>query len=70
MPVYDFACTTCGYHFEYDRGFADMHDDTTCPQCNGSARRVFTKPTIIFKGSGFYITDHRSNATSRNSGSP
>mgnify|MGYP000865800142 FL=1 len=58
MPTYDYSCAKCG-KFEY---FQKITEDplTTCPKCGGEVRRLISKNVgIIFKGSGFYITDHR-----------
>ena len=58
MPTYDYECTECGYKFEY---FQAMSDDplSTCPQCGSRLRRLIGGGTgIIFKGSGFYVTDN------------
>lgn len=62
MPTYDFECVKCHYRFEEKRGFNDS-GDVDCPRCHGEARRLFSVPPVIFKGSGFYITDHRKPGT-------
>ena len=60
MPVYEYECTGCSSHFELIRGFNE--DGTvSCPECGCDAQRVFKPVPVIFKGSGFYVTDHRSN---------
>ena len=58
MPVYQYACRDCGYQFETRQSF---HDDplTLCPKCEADIRRVINPVGIIFKGSGFYITDNK-----------
>jgi putative FmdB family regulatory protein len=58
LPIYEFECTCCPSRFELRRGF---HDDTpvSCPKCGGRARQRFSSVPIIFKGSGFYVTDTR-----------
>lgn len=58
MPIYVYECDSCEHRFEERQGF---HDDplTDCPRCEGSVRRVFMPAPIIFKGSGFYVTDSR-----------
>ena len=59
MPTYDYKCTECGYSFEY---FQPMSDEPlkTCPKCGGKVRRLIGGGTgVIFKGSGFYVTDNR-----------
>ena len=60
MPVYEYECPSCSSHFEMIRGFNE--DGTvSCPECGCDAQRIFTPVPIIFKGSGFYVTDHRGN---------
>lgn len=58
MPKYDYRCTACGHVYEKREGF-DAPAVQTCPRCEGVARRVLTAPAIVFKGSGWYITDSR-----------
>lgn len=62
MPVYTYRCDSCGVEFERHQFF---HDEPlkTCPECRKkSLRKVITPSKIIFKGSGFYATDHRSSS--------
>jgi putative FmdB family regulatory protein len=60
MPVYTYHCENCGVRFERLQGFNDPVL-TRCPECNKkSLRKVYTPVGIVFKGSGFYATDHRS----------
>jgi putative FmdB family regulatory protein len=63
MPTYEYVCKACGHRFEVVRS---MHDAslTECPDCGGELRKVFTPPTITFKGSGFYATDHKKRSGS------
>lgn len=58
MPIYEYECCQCDYHFEQKQGF---HEEpvAVCPRCQGKARRVLRPVPIIFKGSGFYVTDNR-----------
>ena len=60
MPVYEYECGHCRNHFDLRQGF---HEDAeaVCPQCQGQAKRVFYPTAVVFKGSGFYITDSRKN---------
>lgn len=60
MPVYEYECETCSCRFELRQSFSDS-PVASCPRCQGSARRVFAPVPIIFKGSGFYVTDHRND---------
>jgi putative FmdB family regulatory protein len=57
MPTYEYVCKSCGHLFEIVQS---MRDDplTECPECGGELRKVFAAPSISFKGSGFYATDH------------
>ncbi len=61
MPIYEYECSKCSHRFEMKQGFDDK-PEAACPQCREIARRVFHPAPIIFKGSGFYVTDHRKNA--------
>src|SRR5690348_10035210 len=58
MPTYEYRCKTCNGHFDV---WQKMTDDplTTCPTCGGPIRRVLFAAGIVFKGGGFYSTDHR-----------
>lgn len=69
MPVYTYRCDSCGVEFERHQSFND-EPLKTCPECRKkSLKRIITPSKIIFKGSGFYATDHRSASgnTSRES---
>src|SRR6266566_7274491 len=57
MPTYEYVCKRCGHLFEIVQSMRD-ETLTECPQCGGELRKVFTPPSIAFKGSGFYTTDH------------
>ncbi len=60
MPVYTYQCESCGVRFERLQSYSDPVL-TRCPECNKKAlRKVYTPVGIVFKGSGFYSTDHRS----------
>src|SRR5262249_18157926 len=62
MPTYDYRCTKCGHTFEL---FHSMTDDKPkrCPKCRSKAVRVPSGGAgLLFKGSGFYITDYRSKS--------
>lgn len=62
MPKYDYKCKKCGIVFERYQRFSE-DPITCCPECNGAVHRVINPVGIVFKGSGFYITDHRNNST-------
>lgn len=57
MPIYDYECKACSLRFEVKKRF-DESVDANCPQCCGEARRLFSPVPIVFKGSGFYVTDN------------
>ena len=60
MPVYTYRCDNCGVQFEKHQSFTDA-PLKTCPECRKKAlRKVITPTKVIFKGSGFYATDHKS----------
>jgi putative FmdB family regulatory protein len=60
MPVYTYRCESCGIQFERHQSFTDS-PLKTCPECRKKAlKKVITPTKIIFKGSGFYATDHKS----------
>ena len=63
MPTYQYACTACGHELEAVQSFAD-DPLTECPTCEGRLRKVFASVGIVFKGSGFYRTDSRSETAS------
>ncbi|MCQ3802672.1 MAG: hypothetical protein OXC98_09860 [bacterium] len=58
MPTYEYLCRQCGDRMEVWQSFAD--DPLTLHQaCGGSLRKVFHARGVVFKGSGFYVTDSR-----------
>lgn len=71
MPTYDYKCTNCNYTFEY---FQPMTAEplTECPECKGIVKRIIGSGAgPIFKGSGFYQTDYKSNSSqNKNSSKP
>jgi putative FmdB family regulatory protein len=62
MPTYVYACDSCGAQFEQFQSFKD-EPLRTCPSCAGAVRRVFQPVGIVFKGSGWYITDSRKTSS-------
>ncbi len=62
VPTYEYVCTECGHTFEQFQSFTDdalRH----CPECDGRLRKLFNAVGVVFKGSGFYRTDSRADAT-------
>jgi len=62
MPTYEYLCTECGHRFDV---FQSMSDEPVkiCEKCGKDVRKVFNSTGIIFKGSGFYVNDYKSNKT-------
>ncbi len=58
MPLYDYQCRACSKVTEVRHGFRESYDGV-CPKCGGALARVFNAAGIVFKGSGFYVTDSR-----------
>lgn len=58
MPVYTYQCEECGVRFDARQSFSD-DPITVCPECGGATHKVITPVGVIFKGSGFYVTDSR-----------
>lgn len=69
MPIYTYRCESCGVQFERNQKFTDA-PLTRCPECGKkSLRKVYTPVGIVFKGSGFYSTDHKSPSGGRSGSS-
>ena len=62
MPIYVYRCDTCGITFERRQHMTEQ-SLTDCPECDGHVRRVIQPVGIVFKGSGFYVTDNRSKSS-------
>lgn len=63
MPIYLYECASCGVRFERLQRMTD-EPVTVCPECEGPVHRVIQPVGIIFKGSGFYVTDNRQGSSS------
>ena len=62
MPIYEYACKSCNHTLD---ALQKMNDDplTECPECGKEIRRLIGGGMgVIFKGSGFYVTDNRSGS--------
>lgn len=62
MPIYVYRCDTCGLTFERRQRMTEppLRD---CPECDGHVQRVIQPVGVVFKGSGFYVTDNRSKSS-------
>ena len=63
MPTYDYECSGCANLFEVTRGWLEEAGVVRCAKCGAEARKRFSAPTVIYKGSGFYTTDYKSKST-------
>lgn len=59
MPTYSYRCQACAHAFDIQQSLSD-DALTTCPECPGALRKVFSPIGVTFQGSGFYRTDSRS----------
>jgi len=63
MPLYVYQCNECGVTFERRQS---IHDQplTECPECGAPVHRMPQPVGVVFKGSGFYVTDNRKSRSS------
>jgi len=57
VPIYEYQCESCEHIFEVQQKFSDPLVDA-CVKCGKSVRKVISAPGIMFKGSGWYVTDY------------
>lgn len=57
MPIYEYECENCSHRFELIQKFSDP-PIKQCPLCKGEVRKIISSPGIMFKGSGWYVTDY------------
>ncbi len=62
MPIYEYQCDSCGFRFERMQSVQDA-PVRQCPNCAGTVHKVLFPAGIIFKGSGWYITDSRNTSS-------
>ncbi|HEB85354.1 MAG TPA: zinc ribbon domain-containing protein [Bacteroidetes bacterium] len=64
MPTYTYRCTVCGHTFDLFHSVSD-NGGKRCPECGAAAERQIGRGAgLIFKGSGFYITDYKHDHSS------
>lgn len=68
MPIYEYECLNCGTTFEKRQSFSD-EPKADCPNGHPETKRLLAAPAIVFKGSGFYITDSKADKSSANGSS-
>lgn len=66
MPLYEYQCTKCNHRFEVTHHVGESAGP--CPVCGGPPRRIFSSIGLVFKGSGFYTTDHRGPSSTDGAG--
>jgi putative FmdB family regulatory protein len=66
LPLYEYQCRACRKTAEVRHGFKETYDDK-CEACGGEMARVYSPAGIVFKGSGFYLTDSRTAAEAKSS---
>jgi putative FmdB family regulatory protein len=69
MPLYEYACQSCGRRTETLQRLGDP-PLTTCEACGGALKKLLSSPAFQFKGSGWYVTDYagRGKAPAKESG--
>jgi putative FmdB family regulatory protein len=66
MPIYEYQCQECGVRFDKLQRFGDAQPDA-CPNGHSTLSRLLSRPAIIFKGPGFYVTDNGRNGNAKSS---
>ena len=65
MPTYEYQCDKCQANYDLRESFS-ASSTHTCEKCKkGTAKRILHPPTVVFKGSGFYVTDSKSKSKSK-----
>lgn len=65
MPTYEYECTKCGKHSEYFQSIKEA-PKTECEHCGGKLTKLLSAGSgLIFKGSGFYITDYKNAGSAK-----
>ncbi len=57
MPIYEYVCQGCEDRFEIKQGFNDA-PISSCSKCGEAVTKIISAPAIMFKGSGWYVTDY------------
>ena len=68
MPTYEYTCKECGENFEVVQSFKEKNLTKHPGNCGGPVQKVFHPSGIVFKGSGFYVTDTRGSSSTVTSG--
>ena len=57
MPIYEYVCQSCQHQFEVKQKFSD-DPISSCVRCGQAVKKIISAPAIMFKGSGWYVTDY------------
>lgn len=69
MPIYEYQCKSCGFIFEREHAIGEKRH-YRCPECSClKTQKLVSQVGVIFKGTGFYVTDSRKSNTGGNGGS-
>lgn len=70
MPTYEYHCDSCGETYDLHQGFSAATEHA-CEECGkGIAKRVLHAPRVVFKGSGWYVTDSRNSSVASTDSAP
>lgn len=68
MPVYTYHCDNCDHEFDKKQSFSD-NPLKTCPECKKKMlHKVYKPANVVFKGSGYYVTDNKSSKKKTSTG--
>ena len=63
MPIYEYGCAKCGKTHEIMQKFSDV-PLAVCPDCGGEVKKLISNTSFVLKGTGWYVTDYKSPASS------
>ncbi len=69
MPIYEYECEICHHQFEIQQKFSDPLIEK-CIQCGNGVRKLISAPGIMFKGTGWYVTDYSNKLKDPNPSTP
>ena len=69
MPIYEYQCKSCEHIFEVQQKFSDPPIEE-CGKCGKSVRKLISAPGIMFKGTGWYVTDYSNKLKDPNTSKP
>ncbi|MBA2252265.1 MAG: zinc ribbon domain-containing protein [Nitrospirales bacterium] len=69
MPIYEYVCQSCQHRFEVKQKFSD-DPISSCARCGQAVNKIISAPAIMFKGSGWYVTDYSDKMKAPGQSSP